>query len=122
MGYWHEQPTELGQDMREIEVDGIVYVPKSSVQYQQPQGDLKIIVLQRGWVMVGRLDRIGSECKLHNASVIRNWGTTRGLGEIAQNGPTSSTRLDKTGGLVEFDYLTVVCAISCEEIRWLNHL
>ena len=105
----------------ELTVNGVTYVPKSSVQSPQPKGSLKIMVLQRGWVMVGRLEREGSECKLHNASVIRNWGTTKGLGEIAISGPTSSTKLDKCGGVVEFDYLTVVASIACDETKWANH-
>jgi len=79
--------------------------------------EIKIVILQRGWVMVGRFSRVGSDCKLHDASVIRIWGTTRGLGEIAQNGPTEKTILDKCGK-VEFDYLTVVAAISCEVKKW----
>lgn len=105
-------------DVSEIAINGVSYVPKSSVQIKQPDGAMKIIVLQRGWVMIGRLERDGSECKLHNAKVIRNWGTTKGLGEIALGGPTSSTKLDPCGGVVEFDYLTVVCAISCDESKW----
>ena len=62
--------------------------------------------------MVGYLAKSGNECKLAKASVIRSWGTTKGLGEIAGNGPTSNTKLDKCYGLVEFDYLTVVACIS----------
>jgi hypothetical protein len=103
-------------------VNGVEYVPKSSANYVEPNGDLKIVILQRGWVMVGRLERKDSECKLHQASVIRNWGTTKGLGEIALNGPLKDTKLDKCGGLVEFDYLTVVASISCEESKWANAL
>ena len=68
--------------------------------------------------MVGRFERNGSDCKLHNASVIRSWGTTKGLGEIAKDGPTSNTKLDPCNGLVEFDYLTVVASISCVEEKW----
>lgn len=68
--------------------------------------------------MVGRFERKESECKLFDASVIRNWGATKGLGEIAENGPTASTKLDKCNGLVEFDYLTVVASISCNEENW----
>jgi hypothetical protein len=85
------------------------------------ENEIKIVILQRGWVMVGRFSRVGSDCKLHDASVIRIWGTTRGLGEIAQNGPTEKTILDKCG-TVEFDYLTVVAAISCEAKKWENAL
>lgn len=105
-----------------LTVNGVDYIPKSSAQVAQPNGDTKIVVLQRGWVMVGKFEKSGSECKLHNASVIRNWGTTKGLGEIAMGGPTSNTKLDKCGGLVEFDYLTVVASISCDETKWANHV
>lgn len=108
--------------MDTITVNGVEYIAKSQAQYSEPSGDLKIVVLQRGWVMVGKLERSGSECKLHKASVIRNWGTKKGLGEIAAGGPTKDTVLDACNGLVEFDYLTVVAAISCSEAKWAKHL
>ena len=85
---------------------------------EEKTGDVKIVILQRGWVMVGRFERNGSDCKLHNAAVIRSWGTSKGLGELASNGVLPNTKLDPTNGLVEFDYLTVVATISCEEEKW----
>jgi hypothetical protein len=111
----------MKKDVSEIQINGVAYVPKGSdkVQYD---GDVKIVVLQRGWVMVGRFERNGSDCKLHNASVIRNWGTTKGLGEIAAAGPTSSTKIDATNGLVEFDYLTVVASIACNGVAWAKYV
>lgn len=80
----------------------------------------KIVVLQRGWVVVGKMEREGTQCKLHHASVIRNWGTTQGLGELALKGPLKDTVLDPCNGVVEFDYLTVVLAISVNEAKWQN--
>lgn len=108
-------------ELNEIQINGQVYVPKGSdkVQYD---GEIKIVVLQRGWVMVGRFVREGSECKLNGASVIRNWGTTKGLGEIAGNGPTTNTKLDPTNGAVEFDYLTVVATIACNQSVWAKYV
>lgn len=97
-------------------IDGIEYVKKS--EQTEITGDIKICILQRGWVMVGRLERNGSDCTLHNAAVIRKWGTTKGLGEIAGNGPTKDTILDKTSGVVQFDYLTVVATVACKEDVW----
>jgi hypothetical protein len=112
---------ELTQN--ELTVNGKKYLLADSVQpAAQFNGDTKIVVLQRGWVMVGKLEKTGSDCKLHNASVIRAWGTTKGLGEIAAEGPKSSTKLDKCNGLVEFDSLTVVCSIACNEEKWKNAL
>lgn len=111
----------MKMDASEIQVNGVKYVPKGSKR-EQFEGDVKIVVLQRGWVMVGRFEKNGSECKLHNASVIRNWGTTKGLGEIAGSGPTSSTKIDATNGLVEFDYLTVVATIACNKSAWSKYV
>lgn len=108
------KPTQ-GDKMETIVVNGKTY-------YSNPQaeitGDLKIVILQRGWVMIGKLERNGSECKLHNASVIRNWGTTRGLGELATEGKKKDTKLDPCGGVVEFDYLTVVATIAVDASKW----
>lgn len=105
----------------ELTINGVTYVPKGTEKTQYA-GDIKIVVLQRGWVIVGKLEKNGSECKLHNASVIRNWGTTKGLGEIAKDGPTSSTKIDPTNGMVEFDYLTVVATIACNPVSWSKHV
>lgn len=102
--------------MKNITVDGVEYAPIKS------DGEIKIVILQRGWCMVGKFERNGSECKMYSASVIRKWGTTGGLGEIAKNGPTSETKLDPCNGVVEFDYLTVVAAITCEESKWSKKL
>lgn len=105
-----------------LSVNGVDYVPKNTQLQPQFSGPAKIVILQRGWVMVGRLERKGNDCVLHQASVIRIWGTKKGLGEIASNGPTKDTVLDKTGGVVEFDYLTIVASISINESQWAKEL
>lgn len=85
------------------------------------KADIRIVILQRGWVMVGRFGQKGSACWLDGASVIRYWGTTRGLGEIAEGGPTEKTKLDPTHGRVGFHELTVIATISCAEEKWAAH-
>ena len=83
--------------------------------------EIKIVILQRGWVFVGKFSKIGSACKLTDASNIRTWGTTKGLGEIAENGPTSTTKLDKIND-VSFHELSVVCLIDCDTKQWKKSL
>lgn len=100
---------------KSIVVDGVTYYASRP---EALDSDIKIVILQRGWILVGRFSRKGSDCKMTDASVIRNWGTTKGLGELAQSGPTGATKLDECFGLVEFDYLTMVASISCEEKVW----
>ena len=106
----------------EIELNGVGYIRKDSISKQDIKGDIKIVILQRGWIVIGRFERNGSDCKMSNAAVIRTWGTTNGLGEIAKKGPTDSTKLDKCYGVVQFDYLTVVATIDCEEKEWSSEL
>ena len=85
-------------------------------------GGIRIVVLQRGWVLVGRYSQTGSDCTLTDCSVIRIWGTSKGLGEIAQNGPiVGKTILDKTP-ICKFHELTVCFTIQCEESKWNDKL
>ena len=83
--------------------------------------DVRIVILQRGWVAVGKYSENGEQCRLDNAAVIRRWGTCRGLGEIATNGPTINTVLDKCPPL-RFHTLTVISTMDCEAEKWLNVL
>jgi hypothetical protein len=98
-----------------IKIDEIEYVRKDAQSV--PTGPVKIVILQRGWVMVGIFSQINSQCRLDNAAVIRKWGTTKGLGEIANSGPTKDTVLDKTPP-VEFHELTVIATIQCRAEKW----
>ena len=106
----------MNPKINEIVIDGTTYVPKGS-EVKECEGDIKIVVLQRGWVYIGRFERNGNDCKLHNSYCIRVWGTTQGLAELV-NGPTSSTKLDKCNGVVEFDWLTTVFTISVNKESW----
>lgn len=83
--------------------------------------EVKIVILQRGWVMVGRYHRNGSECKLTDAYNVRKWGTTKGLGEIAMNGPTSDTVIDKIPDTT-FHALTEIASMVCTESKWKKYL
>lgn len=75
--------------------------------------DYRILVLQRGWVVVGKYSLEGDECILTDASVIRRWGTTKGLGELI-NGPLNSTVLDPCG-TVRAHKLAVIMQIECPQ-------
>lgn len=88
---------------------------------EQSKSPVKIVILQRGWIAVGRHSQNGSECILDNAAIIRRWGTTKGLGEIAKNGPTASTVLD-TAPRITYHELTAVATIDCEEPAWAGKL
>lgn len=103
-----------------LKIDEVEYVRADSVKQTIPEGDIKIVILQRGWVMVGYLSKSGTQYFLKKTSVIRNWGTTKGLGQLV-GGPTDATKLEPTG-TVEFHELTVVAIINCEEDGWRNKL
>lgn len=88
---------------------------KSGVR--DPKGDLRIVILQRGWVVVGNVYVDGEEYRIENAKVVRIWGTTKGLGEIALGGPTKDTKLDDCG-TVRSHVLGVVAQLDCNEAKW----
>ena len=63
-------------------------------------GPQQIAVLDRGWVHVGKTHRQDDTLVIEDARCIRYWGTTRGLGQLAEGGPTATTKLDPIGRLV----------------------
>lgn len=78
---------------------------------------LKIVVLQRGWVIVGDLKYHGQEGVLTNASVIRIWGTQKGIGQLALEGKQKETVLDPCG-TCRFKVGTEIFILDCEESKW----
>jgi hypothetical protein len=61
---------------------------------------IKIALLDNGFVYVGLVSIADNMVVIHHARNIRVWGTTRGLGQIALEGPTAETVLDKTGNVI----------------------
>ena len=68
-----------------------------------------IAVLQRGWVVVGTPAKANpGEIRLTDASVIRCWGTSKGLGELAREGKKPNTVLDSCGEVRAFQPAVVL--------------
>lgn len=104
----------MGEAAKTITVDGVEYR-----QVAAPS-EVRIVVLQRGWVVVGRWSQDGDEVVVRDASVVRFWGTTRGLGEIC-DGPTKTTKLDPAG-TVRTNAAAVVLTIDVDAEAWAEHL
>lgn len=58
-----------------------------------------IVVADRGHVWVGDVTTDGEWCSIKGARAIRIWGTTKGLNQLANEGPQSGTKLDATADL-----------------------
>lgn len=83
-----------------------------------PNGAMRIIVLDRGWVVVGNLYLENGEYRLDNGRVIRKWGTTDGLMQLANDGPTASTKLEALGK-IRFHIHSVVLQFDIQgEKKW----
>ena len=78
---------------------------------------VKIVVLDRGFVYVGRVTLDDKFCTITNAKNIRRWGTTQGLGELALKGPQPNTVLDNTG-TVQAPMRAVLELIATEAALW----
>lgn len=75
-----------------------------------------IVVLDRGFVYVGKVTIDGDWCNIEAAKNIRVWGTTNGLGELV-NGPTKATKLDAVGN-VRAPLRAVITIIDANAEKW----
>lgn len=100
-----------------LSINGVDYVRADEVSLAP--SSKQIVVLQRGWVVVGDVStnpENTDELIISNASVIRRWGTTDGLGELV-DGPKEDTVLDKTGTIFAHA-LTVVFRFNVQPEAW----
>ena len=106
--------------MKTININGNKYV--SEADYKAKKGTAaaskkQIVILQRGWVVIGDYSLKNDECLLTDSAVIRTWGTTKGLGEIAELGPLTNTKIDRCPDL-RFHPMTVIARMDVVEDKW----
>lgn len=81
--------------------------------YTSPQ----IVILDRGFVFVGDVAVEGDWLVIRNAKNVRRWGTSKGLGELAKEGPKPETKLDPAG-TVRSPMRAVIGLLECEALSW----
>lgn len=103
-----------------ITIDEVKYVRADSVEHREMSKDIRIVIAHRGFVYVGRIEKEGTEVRILNAKNVRRWGTTKGLGELAEKGPLPETILDDYG-IVRIHELAIVNSIDCSS-SWEEHV
>ena len=93
---------------------GVVFNGISNQPTEENNMAKQIVVADRGWVFVGDvLSDLNGDKVINEAKVVRIWGTTKGLGELAISGPTSKTVLDESG-TVRVPARSVVAIFDCK--------
>ena len=79
----------------------------------------RIVIVQAGWVFIGiyQYDDNLKCVRLSDASCIRTWGTTSGLGQLALKGKQEETVLD-FAGVVDVPLGSVVATLKCNPDVW----
>ena len=94
---------------KKITIDGIDYVPVKT----GPESGRFIYALERGWVVVGIPTQSDGQITLASASVVRRWGTSKGLGELAAKGALTGTKMDPAPEGIQFPASSVVVSFPC---------
>ena len=84
--------------------------------------DIRIIVLQRGWVLWGVYHVLADGMRAQvRGGCVRRWGTSTGLGEISASGPTAETVLDPMPNAGWHQYAEIF-TLRCDTAKWGSHL
>jgi hypothetical protein len=82
--------------------------------------EVKIVVLDRGFIFVGYVTQDEQFIYIDKASCIRRWGTTQGIGEL-RNGPLNETTLDPAG-VIRAPVRALIFTIDCDASKWSAYL
>ena len=97
--------------MDSVTINGIEYVPKIV------NGNIRIVVLDRGFVYVGHVTEYDDHIEVKNARSIIRWGTSKHLAELV-NGPLSETKLGDCCDFIAYRG-SVVHMISVNQDKWI---
>jgi hypothetical protein len=81
------------------------------------EGNLKIVVLDKGFVYVGNFMDNGDTIRIDNARCCRVWGTTKGLSQLANEGPNNNTKLDDETTVIAPKH-ALIHTLDCVESKW----
>ena len=86
-------------------------------------GKLKIVILERGWTVMGNLtsDEKDDWFYLEKGCVVRRWGTDSGIGQLAMYGKRENTMLDPLPK-TKFHKDKIIQIIDCDESKWQDYL
>jgi len=90
----------------------VIYTQLFNTRHTMITKDYKIIVIDNGWVLTGATVKKDDHLHVTEASVIRRWGTTAGLGQLALQGVQPNTILDPVGE-AEVPLRSVLFTIHC---------
>ena len=79
------------------------------------------MALERGWCLIGEVspcDYDASRVIVNNAGVLRRWGTTKGLGQLAREGIQPNTQVDWEGDGVDVHRAAIMRAIPVTDEAW----
>lgn len=102
----------------ELSLQELKELTYSALRTNEPNNHGKAIVIaDRGHVWVGDVATSADWCIIANGSCVRRWGTTRGLGELAEKGPLQNTELDPVTE-VRLAMRALIAIIPCKESAW----
>lgn len=74
----------------------------------------EVFVMSFGFVLMGEIAcESPKDFVIDNASVVRRWGTTAGVGELAITGPTATTILDPLPNGTVIQKSAIIFRIPC---------
>jgi hypothetical protein len=82
-------------------------------------GKMRIAIVDRGFVYVGLATFEADWCVIREARNIRRYGTTRGIGQLALEGPKPGTVLDPCG-TVHVPLHALISTLDTEPSLWTS--
>lgn len=107
------------KEIHEFKEQGFYYA--EIVRFEVLMEGRYIFVCDRGFVLVGDASAHPTDWQrviVNHCATVRQWGTTRGLGQLALEGPQPETILDYEGDGVDVLRATILRAIPCNETAW----
>lgn len=108
----------------EINLHDLVSIILQSLEqknYQPRKFGLSIVIADSGHIWVGQVERDRDFIYITGGATIRRWGTENGIGQLAESGPTTETKLDRVPHVIVPNH-AVIAIIPCIDSVWTGKI
>jgi hypothetical protein len=105
---------EQAQAITELEINGVKYVRKDSIEQQRPTGNRCIVVIDRGWIYAGDIEEKDGRIYLTRAVWLFGWDSI-GLDGVIRDPRNSKADLRKIDQVIDLPKDAEVYRIHVDE-------
>ncbi len=106
----------MEQELNSISINGVKYIREDSIKEAQPNGNRCVVVVDRGWIYAGDVERKNGRIILTRAVWVFNWSSV-GFDGVLKNPKSDKVSIRKVDYIVDIPEASEIYCVRVDD-KW----